>query len=111
VEHVPAPVPSAAVAPEISVPELHRVEASVPAHPELAPSLPANAPEIPRVALELPAESGLVLVETTHAEPLEVEEVEPARPRRVRPPRVAVADEPLQMIETTQRDPNPPAAE
>ena len=111
VEHVPAPLRSANAAPEIPVPEPRRVEPSVPAQPELAPSLPANAPEIPRVTLELPAESGLELVETTHAEPPEVEEVEPPRPRRVRPPRVAVADEPLQMVETTQRDPTPPATE
>jgi ribonuclease E len=71
------------------------------------PELPRNAPEIPRVALELPPESGLILVETTHAAPTIGEETEPARPRRVRPPRVASADEPLQMVETTHKDSTP----
>jgi hypothetical protein len=71
------------------------------------PVLPRNAPEIPRVALELPPESGLILVETTHAAPMVGEETESARPHRVRPPRAAIADEPLQMIETTHKDSTP----
>jgi hypothetical protein len=74
------------------------------------PAPPRNVPEIPRVALELPPDSGLILVETTHAAPTPAEEPESARPRRVRPPRVASADEPLQMVETTHKDSTPPAA-
>jgi ribonuclease E len=73
-----------------------------------APALARNAPDIPRVALELPPDSGLILVETTHAAPA-VEETESARPRRVRPPRAASVDEPLQMVETTHKDSTPPA--
>ena len=76
---------------------------------ENAPAREPPAP--PRIALELPADSGLVLVETTHVAPPPVDEMEAARPRRVRPPRVTVADEPLQMIETTPKDSTPPAAE
>ncbi len=74
-----------------------------------APALPRNAPEIPRVTLELPPDSGLILVETTHAAPTLGEETESTRPHRVRPPRVAVADEPLQMVETTHKDSTPAA--
>ena len=75
--------------------------------PAEATAMPRNAPEIPRVALELPADSGLVLVETTHAAPTAAEETEPSRIRRIRPPRVAIADEPLQLVETT-KDSTPP---
>jgi hypothetical protein len=70
--------------------------------------MPRNAPQIPRVALELPADSGLVLVETTHAAPTAADQTEPPQPRRVRPPRVQIADEPLQMVETTHKDSAPP---
>ncbi len=73
-------------------------------------ALPRNAPEIPRVTLELPPESGLVLVETSHAAEPATEETEPERPRRVRPPRIQIADEPLQMVETTHKDSTPPAS-
>jgi hypothetical protein len=71
------------------------------------PAQPRNAPEIPRVALELPPDSGLILVETAHAAPTVAEEIED-RPRRVRPPRAAIADEPLQMVETTHKDSTTP---
>jgi hypothetical protein len=76
--------------------------------PAEATAMPHNAPEIPRVALELPPDSGLILVETTHAAPTAAEETEPSRAHRVRPPRVAIADEPLQMVETTNKDSTPP---
>jgi len=62
----------------------------------------------PRVVFELPPDSGLVLVETRPAAAPAVEEAEPTRPRRVRPPRVTLADEPLQMVETTPKDSTPP---
>ena len=67
------------------------------------PSVPARhepAP-LPKVSLALPPDSGLVLVETRFAAPpAEEPEAETLRPRRVRPPRVALAEEPLQMVET-----------
>ena len=72
---------------------------------EAEDTLPRNAPEIPRVSLELPPDSGLVLVETSHSAPQGESEPEPARPRRVRPPKAAVAEEPLQMVETTHKEP------
>ncbi len=75
--------------------------------PVVAPS----APEIPRVSLQLPPDSDLVLIETRHEQsvaPAIAEEPEALRPRRARPPRVQVADEPLQLVET-QKEP-PPAA-
>jgi ribonuclease E len=79
------------------------------APPDRPAPLPRNAPEIPKVSLELPPESGLILVETSHAAPQGTDEPETPRPRRVRPPRVQVADEPLQMVETTHKDSAPPA--
>jgi hypothetical protein len=68
-----------------------------------------KAPGIPRVSLELPPDSGLVLIETRSVPTQSAEETELPRPRRVRPPRVTVADEPLQLVET-QKEPTPPAA-
>jgi hypothetical protein len=58
-------------------------------------------PELPPIALTLPPESNLVLVETSHHAPAPVID-EPAvpRPKRVRPPRVEVASEPLEFVET-----------
>ncbi|HEY2969863.1 MAG TPA: Rne/Rng family ribonuclease [Casimicrobiaceae bacterium] len=88
--------------------EPQEVPAAQVVKPAEATAMPRNAPEIPRVALELPPESGLILVETTHAAPA-AEETEPSRARRVRPPRVAIADEPLQMVETTHKDSTPQA--
>jgi hypothetical protein len=70
--------------------------------------MPRNAPQIPRVALELPPDSGLVLVETTHTASTVADETEQRQPRRVRPPRAQIADEPLQMVETTHKDLTPP---
>jgi len=74
--------------------------------------LPRNAPELPRISLELPPESGLVLVETSHEHaPVATAEGEADAPRakRVRPARVERQDEPLQMVETTHKEPTPPA--
>jgi ribonuclease E len=81
---------------------------SVPIPAAAEPIIPRNAPEIPRVSLELPANSGLVLVETSHGAAPEEEETRP-RAHRVRPPRSQVSDEPLQMVETTHKDPTTPA--
>ncbi len=68
-------------------------------------------PELPPVTLTLPPESGLELVETKHAAaPLADDAIElPKGPRRVRPPKVKIAEEPLQLVET-QKDNQPPAA-
>jgi hypothetical protein len=63
---------------------------------------------IPPVSLSLPPESGLELVETRHSAPAPVDEMsEVPRPKRVRPPRVEVASEPLEIIET-RKDSTPP---
>ena len=62
--------------------------------------------------MDLPADSGLVLVETRHdqnAGTTAVPEAEAPRPRRVRPTRVQIPDEPLQLVET-QKEQSPPAA-
>jgi hypothetical protein len=55
---------------------------------------------LPPIQLTLPADSGLELIETRHRAEPEPQQPEAPRPRRVRPPRVVVADEPLQMVET-----------
>lgn len=65
-------------------------------------------PELPPVALTLPPESGLELVETKLKAAPEPEPELPAGPRRVRPPKVVVAEEPLQIVET-RKDVQPPA--
>jgi hypothetical protein len=58
---------------------------------------------MPAIALTLPPDSGLELVETRFNAPAAADEMpEPPRPKRVRPPRVEVASEPLQIIETTK---------
>ena len=58
--------------------------------------------------MTLPADSGLELVETRFNAPAQDNELpETPRPKRVRPPRVEVAAEPLEIIET--RKDSPPA--
>jgi hypothetical protein len=70
---------------------------------------PRNLPEIPAVRSDLPPDSGLVLVETRHETTVAIvdETVEIARPKRTRPPRVEVSNEPLEMVET-HKDATPP---
>ena len=95
-------------------PESQPVVEAEPRHaqqPVVEPERPHHAPQLPRVTLELPPESGLVLVETSHVAPPVAEAEEAQRPRRVRPPRAAIADEPLQLVETAPKDSTPPAAE
>ena len=85
----------------------HAVEPTPPARVE-PQAAPRHAPEVPRVSLELPPESGLVLVETSRDRVLAAAPMEapPApRPQRIRPPRQALADEPLQMVETQKGTP------
>jgi hypothetical protein len=56
--------------------------------------------------MTLPPESGLELVETRFkAVPMAEAEDSPPGPRRVRPPRVQVAEEPLQIVETRKEPP------
>jgi hypothetical protein len=59
--------------------------------------------------MTLPADSGLELVET-RSKPMPMAEPDPAPagPRRVRPPRVVIAEEPLQIVET-HKEGQPPA--
>ena len=101
-----APSLSSAVSPPLApIVDIQSGPASI-----VEPALPRNAPEIPRVSLELPPESGLVLVETSHERGVtQAEESEAPRRGRVRPPRVEVHDEPLQMIET-HKEPAPPGS-
>ena len=77
--------------------------------PPLAPVAPiASAPPVPYA---LPAESGLELVETDRARAAPrsaSEEAETSRPRRVRPPKVELRDEPLEIIETRKEAPPAP---
>ncbi len=97
------------------------VRASVPIHQaELPEPRPARAATVatahdvstpPRVSLELPPDSNLVLIETSHEKHApSSEDPEMPRPRRVRPPRVEVAEGPLQMVETAPKEPPPPGA-
>ena len=60
-------------------------------------------PPLPAIALTLPPDSGLELVETRFHAPASADETpEPPRPKRVRPPRVEIASEPLEIIETNK---------
>ena len=77
------------------------------AEPRHAPPARPIVQELPPVALTLPPESGLEVVETRFKPASEPESELPAGPRRVRPPKVAVSDEPLQMVETTHKDAPP----
>jgi ribonuclease E len=77
-----------------------------------APALTAAhpAPILPKISLELPPDSDLVMVETSHqkSQTPTPEEPEAPRPRRVRPPRIAVTEGPLQLVETAHKEPTPP---
>ena len=73
----------------------------------LPPPQPASIVPIP---LALPPDSDLVLVETrfSAAAPVENEAAESSRAKRVRPPRVEMPSEPLELVET-HKDESPPA--
>ena len=108
--HVPAAVEATlplAVAPIVAKPE----PKPEPQHAPRPVQAPRPIPELPPVSLTLPPESGLELVETKiKAAPMaEPEPSAPAGPRRVRPPKFAVVDEPLQIVET-QRTQLPPTS-
>jgi hypothetical protein len=77
--------------------------------PAAAPARPRNLPDIPPITLALPLESGLELVQTSARAAEPEEEPAPApRPKRVRPPKPALAQEPLQIVETRREDGPPP---
>ncbi|HVS56442.1 MAG TPA: hypothetical protein VHJ55_09320, partial [Casimicrobiaceae bacterium] len=83
--------------------------------PTPALSAAHQAPAPPKISLELPADSALVMVETSHQNaqtPMseEPEAPEAPRPRRVRPPRIDVTEGPLQLVETAHKEPTPPGA-
>jgi ribonuclease E len=86
---------------------------AVAAAPELPvgePLRPRNLPPIPPITFALPSGSELELVQTT-VKPAEPEQEIPQepRPKRVRPPRPVVKEEPLQIVETRRDDAAPPA--
>lgn len=116
----PAPaIPASVRTPTPSITEPTTPPAIVPPVPPTAPARPVAEPALPPVArrpvpepvpvsLALPPESGLVLVETVHkAAPAPEPEAATAGPRRVRPPRVEIPAEPLQMVETHKENPPP----
>jgi hypothetical protein len=116
---LPPAVPAEAQRP--ALPEESIAESRpTPAHiePERAPtaapasalSAARHAPAPPKISLELPADSTLVMVETSHqkAQTPASEEPETPRPRRVRPPRIEVTEGPLQLVETAHKEPIPP---
>ncbi|MFO1398581.1 MAG: Rne/Rng family ribonuclease [Burkholderiales bacterium] len=102
------PQAAPAVADVQAAPAQAELPMSAPEERHLPPARPP-VPEVPPIALTLPPDSGLVLVETSHKAPAPaVEETPVERPRRVRPPRVEMASEPLEFVET-RKEP-PPAA-
>jgi hypothetical protein len=78
--------------------------------PQPAPrpvAAPRLIPELPPVSLALPPDSGLELVETKFKSlpAAEAEPATPSGPRRVRPPKAVIAEEPLQIVETQPTQP------
>lgn len=74
------------------------------------PTMPRQLEVSQSISPTLLADAGLELVETRFkpAPASEAEEPRPAGARRVRPPRVEIAEEPLQIVETRKSD-QPPA--
>ena len=109
---------SEAAAPQsdrVSIPENSPTPAPSPPAPPITSSAqevttPRNLPEIPPVASALPPDSSLVLVETRHSAPPSDNDAtaETSRPKRARPPRVEIAAEPLEMVETQHKDATTP---
>ncbi|HLX31100.1 MAG TPA: Rne/Rng family ribonuclease [Casimicrobiaceae bacterium] len=94
-----------ASAPVVERTTLHAQRWEEPAMPAAAEHSHDSEIDVPMPSLTLPPDSDLVLVET-RAATISSEEAEPAvpRPRRVRPPRMAIPDEPLQLVETHKQD-------
>jgi len=78
--------------------------ATPPRAKDIAP--PEMVAALPAISTELPPDSDLVLVETRHANvPAIGDEGSAApRPRRVRPPRAQLVEEPLELVETHKVD-------
>ena len=120
VTHLPAQnaepsTPRASELERVSAPPTQEAAAFTP--PPAVPEIPAVATRTPRpieapppVSMALPADSGLEMIETRAkgASMSDPEVAPPAGPRRVRPPRVVVADEPLQIVETRKDSAPPP---
>jgi hypothetical protein len=108
VERVIAPVEIERVVAPVAAPAAVAPEPIVQPRPAAPPPRPVEA--LPRVSITLPADSSLELVETRSKATLmpEPEPAMPAGPRRVRPPRVVIAEEPLQIVET-HKEGQPPA--
>ena len=107
-------MPAAQVAPEsarVATSLFDEAPVASPPAPAIArsePARPAPVP-VPPIALTLPPDSSLELVETRFA-PAPVDELpEAPRPKRVRPPRVEIASEPLEIVETV-KGVSPPAS-
>jgi hypothetical protein len=112
------PVDVAAIPVQVVATSLHEMPPSLPAvspapvahrpAPDVSASTPSPAPLID---LALPSDSSLELVETRHrAVDVPASEPEAPRPRRVRPPRPSIAEEPLQMVETRHDEAGKPPA-
>ncbi len=120
IEYAPSPpTPEFTPAAEVVLPVTveppvreHRAPDELPvpaAPPPEPPPLPRNMPELPPVSLTLAPDSGLVLVETTHtAPPLPEAEEQAQRPKRMRPQRPTIVEEPLQLVETRKEQPPAP---
>jgi ribonuclease E len=68
---------------------------------------PVHVAPLPPLDLSLPPDSGLELVETRHEAVRVVSETgDVPRPKRVRPPRLNLADEPLEFVETRKESPS-----
>jgi hypothetical protein len=105
-------VPAQTVQPERIAPSPRIETAAQPERPtERQRPVEAVRPimDVPPISATLPPDSGLEIVETRFKPAPEPEtEAVPAGRQRVRPPRVQVADEPLQIVETHKSE-QPPA--
>jgi hypothetical protein len=110
--------PIVPAAPAISAPVAAPVQVAIAPAAVAAPASPVAEPRretaprpaaipVPPITAALPPESGLELVETRFA-PAPVVDDAPPPPRRVRPPRVVLDEQPLQFVET-RKDSPPPA--
>ena len=108
----------AAIPVQVVATSLHEVQPAMPAVSATpvprrqAPDAPASAPApAPLIDLALPSDSSLELVETRHrAVDVPASEPEAPRPRRVRPPRPTLVEEPLQLVETRHDETDKPPA-
>ena len=97
-----AMTPVAAIPAAFAAPVVSAIPVMAPPHAVVAPRVAAAPP----IAMTLPADSNLVLIETSHrAPPAMADEPVANRPRRVRPPKVEVTSEPLEIVETQKGPP------